>query len=621
MTFSLLSEKIKWFIQNFRTLRDEAANSFYENTRHEQIILNSKYFDEAYYIRNNPDLEGIESPAEHYLIKGGFQGRDPSEFFCSEEFLTLHSDIILSKLNPLLSYELYGRKANYEISTLQIDKETPFPTGTRAITNEHKLMPGKQKRAAIVSCYFSDGIIPETLLILLRGLREITDIIVLIGDCPVYPTELEKLDEIVCYAKFQRHYQYDFGSYKEGLKYLRSSGLLDSNEINELIMLNDSCYGPIYPFSEAFQRMESEPCDFWGMVGYQQNEYRYFKSHICSYFMVFRNRIVASSVLDDFLNNIHGRYDRDKVITNLETELTNYLEKKGFLWEALCPDYTLDNFQNSVSLVKKHRIPLVKKKVFNIETLENPKEVLEIIRKNNPDLAKYIQIKPVVYYESPLPSVTEHVQAMDQKAAVIGEKYKKGNQLKVLFLIPSYAEFSGKLLFDKMRQDSEFDPYAAVIPDYRLKAKDRMEVLINMAREEKLLQNAGISEHQLIRIRPDQFANWPDLCEGMDIVCYCTPQNISCFRYQPKYAAGRDFLPVLVNDDDKGNTYDEKVLRFDAYRYMWKVFFSCEETLQKYRKVNPEGGLNGEYTGNMRNDLQAVEKSLHKLKTRLIQNS
>lgn len=57
-----------------------------------------------------------------------------------------------------------------------------------------------------------------------------------------------------------RHGEYDFGSYKRGEAWARQAGWLD--EVDDLILCNDSCFGPVGSFAPMFERMEARHLDF-----------------------------------------------------------------------------------------------------------------------------------------------------------------------------------------------------------------------------------------------------------------------------------------------------------------------------------------------------------------------
>lgn len=80
------------------------------------IIRKSKFFDRKYYLETYKDIENISmSPEAHYLEIGYLEGRNPSPLFSSYDYLMQHSDLLHDNLNPLLHYELYGRKENVEV--------------------------------------------------------------------------------------------------------------------------------------------------------------------------------------------------------------------------------------------------------------------------------------------------------------------------------------------------------------------------------------------------------------------------------------------------------------------------------------------------------------------------
>jgi len=79
--------------------------------RYQQVIKNNPLFDTEYYLKINPDVyaSGID-PAKHYLLHGGFEGRNPSPGFHSLSYYVLNPDVARAGINPLLHYILYGVK-------------------------------------------------------------------------------------------------------------------------------------------------------------------------------------------------------------------------------------------------------------------------------------------------------------------------------------------------------------------------------------------------------------------------------------------------------------------------------------------------------------------------------
>ncbi|MEQ9566359.1 MAG: hypothetical protein RLN85_11195, partial [Pseudomonadales bacterium] len=79
--------------------------------RNLQLIESSDYFDPAWYLENYPDVKQASiSPATHYLLYGGFEGRDPGPRFSSDAYLQRHPDVAGSGINPLVHYLRHGEK-------------------------------------------------------------------------------------------------------------------------------------------------------------------------------------------------------------------------------------------------------------------------------------------------------------------------------------------------------------------------------------------------------------------------------------------------------------------------------------------------------------------------------
>ncbi len=81
-----------------------------------EVIRDSLFFDEAYYLQANPDvLSSGHDPALHYLLHGGREGRNPSPLFSTREYLDRNPDVRVAQLNPLVHYETKGRSENRQL--------------------------------------------------------------------------------------------------------------------------------------------------------------------------------------------------------------------------------------------------------------------------------------------------------------------------------------------------------------------------------------------------------------------------------------------------------------------------------------------------------------------------
>jgi hypothetical protein len=81
--------------------------------RHARLVLSSGLMHEAWYLRQYPDVAAVGVPPSlHYVLYGGFEGRDPSPMFSSQAYLEAYPDVRASKTNPLVHYMQKGRYEN-----------------------------------------------------------------------------------------------------------------------------------------------------------------------------------------------------------------------------------------------------------------------------------------------------------------------------------------------------------------------------------------------------------------------------------------------------------------------------------------------------------------------------
>ena len=362
-----------------------------------ETIRASRWFDAEWYLRKYPDVRRSGGdPAVHYAEFGRGGGFDPGPYFSSEEYLRLNEDVRVGGDNPLVHFERCGRAEGRPISAIQC-RRTAFPEGAIETERPFPAPPCRHRRVAVFAAFFPDGRIPETTLCYLRGLREVADDILLFANCPVFPDELRKLDGLVRHAEFRVHGGHDFLSYRLGFEKARELGLLDAAATDELILANDSCYGPVFPFPECFAKMAGRPCDFWGMTA---NAGAYRSEHVQSFFFVFRRPVLDGTALGRFLGGVEVLGSRWEVVRRYEVGFTAALEEAGYAWDTLVPrDFSARHggdmaMRRVLETLSVHGMPLVKAKGLDTYMVDDRDAVLDFIRARNPALAAAIPPPP-----------------------------------------------------------------------------------------------------------------------------------------------------------------------------------------------------------------------------------
>lgn len=122
---------------------------------------------------------------------------------------------------------------------------------------------------------------------------------------------------------------YDFGGYKDGI-----ASLGDLSRLDELLIANDSVYGPFTPLAALLHRGASsdDAVDVWGMTDGWDRAY-----HLQSYFILFHSNVLRSPAFRSFWAPLRYVQSKRWVSRRYEIDLTRVLMRAGFRCKALFP--------------------------------------------------------------------------------------------------------------------------------------------------------------------------------------------------------------------------------------------------------------------------------------------
>ena len=182
----------------------------------------------------------------------------------------------------------------------------------------------KQFRACVFAHYDRDGIVDEYVYHFLRDMLENVSQIELVTTASISKSDIDRLESMGIKVNLRCNEGYDFCSYKLGIE------KLDLKNFQELILCNDSVYGPLFPFSATFNHFSEIDCDFWGISASKE-----IARHIQSYFMVFRRPVLEDHTFTGFWSRVSPLSSKDEVIKNYEVGLSQNLLAQGFSARAL----------------------------------------------------------------------------------------------------------------------------------------------------------------------------------------------------------------------------------------------------------------------------------------------
>lgn len=575
------------------------------NLRHRRLVKASGLVDEDWYRREYPEVaeKGID-PVHDFLTPPHDRLRLPNPDFVPGEYIAVNLDVKAGRMVPAVHYASNGIRESRPVSTLE-NFEKPFPPDAVELRREFPAAPVAHRRTAVFASFSGDGRIAETVLYYLRGLREVVDNIVFVANCPILPDEVAKLDGLVRLAVFRHHGGYDFGSYKIGWNEAKALGLLDPAVCDELVVCNDSCYGPVFPFPRVFAEMERRrksaecPADFWGMSLVRQ----YGRRMIPSYFYVFGPAVLEGSELDRWFERMEPCRHRAQVVLRCESVLTQHLECSGYVSDALVPEsfqatHHATPIKYPLSTLRDYGDPLVKVKALKGDSLENLSAVDAFIQRENPELAallpRFSRERSHSGLDVPRAARENHLEKLRETAAVLGRALVSGTPVETVLLSLSGAEEWLRPTASSFLRSAGFSASVAAVPDMVNPCKSGVLARLRAARA---VLSGSLTGMRVLFARTDSDEEWCDLLPGPGIVFYPSASDVSDFRYNPHYAVGRSVLPVLVFDRKAAAYPLEKEFARQNYAYFWKVFFGDRAAFDLYAKHSLRKGGNAVLCG------------------------
>lgn len=237
------------------------------------------------------------------------------------------------------------------------------------------------KRLAIFAHYDKDNIIDDYVIYYLKELKKSFETIIFVSDSDLQQEQLCKIVDIVDYVQAYKHGEYDFGSYKYGYFIARKNNLL--LDVDELLLCNDSCYGPVCSLAPILEKMSGSDADFCGLFENKFGLYGEILPHIQSWFILMKKNVFLSDKFDDFISSVTHKEKKLDIINDYEIGFTREMSKY-FKYFAL---YSSDN-SNAVTSAT----PILLDKAFPFIKVLIPKRyIFNYSKYVNSDLCNFIR--------------------------------------------------------------------------------------------------------------------------------------------------------------------------------------------------------------------------------------
>lgn len=245
------------------------------------------------------------------------------------------------------------------------------------------------KRLGICVFYDQKGIVDTYLEVLLESFESVLDRLIVVINGYITEDAYSKVSKYSDEIYKRDNIGYDGGAYKDVFtKYL---SVCDLQNCDEILVFNDTFYGPLYPWTEMFDRMEREPVAFWGISrhpGGKFSELNTFGPHIQSYFIAIKKEMFSNSVFREFWEDLEYPASRQDAAEDFEIQFTKFFSQKGFRYSSwldvkgYCPEYNEISYSSShvYELIKRYHMPVMKKRILRWDNYEQVYKAFDFIR-------------------------------------------------------------------------------------------------------------------------------------------------------------------------------------------------------------------------------------------------
>lgn len=230
-------------------------------------------------------------------------------------------------------------------------------------------------RLGIYFFYDAQGIVDQYVEYFLSDMvRNLTELYIVCNGI-IEESSLNRLQKYTKHILVRKNEELDVGAYRAVMQQIGYDRLMD---YDELILMNSTIYGPIYPFHKMFEEMIQRDVDFWGITSHGATEKNPFPrnglsnlpEHIQSYFLVLRKSILQDPNFKTHWENMPPIKCYEDSVAYHEVIFTKKFSELGYTWST----YTGTEYMTHITLqpilgiptilVRDHHCPIVKRRSF-----------------------------------------------------------------------------------------------------------------------------------------------------------------------------------------------------------------------------------------------------------------
>ena len=194
------------------------------------------------------------------------------------------------------------------------------------------------KRLTIYAFYDPAGLVDDYVVDCVSAMAEHSERVLFVSNGNVDATSVLPIARIANVDVLERVNEgLDIWGYKHGLDFI---GWSELERYDEVVMMNSTIAGPLYPLSEMFEAMEACDVDFWGITAHAGEDYDPWhllptgkiERHIQSFFMAVRKQMLQSSEFRSYWDTLISLLSYTDAVARHEAVFTHKFTELGFRW-------------------------------------------------------------------------------------------------------------------------------------------------------------------------------------------------------------------------------------------------------------------------------------------------
>lgn len=192
--------------------------------------------------------------------------------------------------------------------------------------------PEGGRRLVVYVVYDRRGGVEDYVVHALRGMRGDAAHILAVVNGSLDDDGRRKLEEVTDDVLVRSNSGYDIWGHKEGLEHIGER----IAEFDEVLLTNDTWFGPVRPYAPVFARMAAQEVHFWGLTDHEWEPLNRFTGqgelpyHLQSFWIAVRREMFLSEAWRSYWRDLPEMPDYFDAVLKHETQFTKHFTDRGY---------------------------------------------------------------------------------------------------------------------------------------------------------------------------------------------------------------------------------------------------------------------------------------------------